>query len=570
MKGAFLIYWTICFLVHPLLAQIILTEIMFDPDTLEFHNEYVELYNAGQQPQDLSGWRVGDSLELDALTDAGEGLLLDPGQYAVILDASYFGHSTVYDTLIPDSALVLTIDDGSFGHSGWSNTHSEPVILVNDAGDTVQLYRYSTGNLPGYSDEKRLLTPDNSSVNWGDSRRFRGTPGFTNSITPPARDLAVDTLLVLPSFPQETNPFQLVAIVKNQGYEVVDRFQISFFRDDNGNARLDTGELLDSLTFQGSLALDDTARMQLEISGIAGGQYMFGCQVELPGDEHPENNVRIIPVRVESVQNDLILNEMMYRPMAGWGEWVEIYHRGTLTINLKGFCFADARDTVEITGTDFWCQPGMFYILTGDSATILQYHLNPEITIVVPGFPALNNDTDDLKLISPSGRQMDRVHYFDEWMRREVDPGTSLERIQPERPSGIADNWAACVAPSGSTPGAQNSVFIPLSGTTRAFQVAPNPFSPDGDGFEDFTLIQYHLPVSLGYLTVRIFDLRGRLVRELAQKMPVGQQGSLVWDGKGDNGENLPIGMYVIFAQIFDEMHQFRQELRETVVIARR
>jgi flagellar hook assembly protein FlgD len=76
--------------------------------------------------------------------------------------------------------------------------------------------------------------------------------------------------------------------------------------------------------------------------------------------------------------------------------------------------------------------------------------------------------------------------------------------------------------------------------------------------------------VSLGYLTIRIFDLHGRLVRGLAQQMPVGQQGSLVWDGKGKNGETLPIGMYVLLAQVFDEMHQLRQELRETVVIVRK
>ncbi|MDP6038908.1 MAG: lamin tail domain-containing protein, partial [Candidatus Latescibacteria bacterium] len=40
-------------------AQVVINEVMYDPAGSEFFDEYVELYNAGETPVDLVGWRVG-------------------------------------------------------------------------------------------------------------------------------------------------------------------------------------------------------------------------------------------------------------------------------------------------------------------------------------------------------------------------------------------------------------------------------------------------------------------------------------------------------------------------------
>ncbi len=551
-------------------AQIILTEIMFDPDTLEFHNEFVEVYNSGNQSVDLSGWQIGDSLELDALVETGEGMVLEPGQFAVILDASYFGNSTVYDALIPDSALVLTIDDGSFGNAGWSNVISEPVILVDAAGDTVQMYRYSVGNTPGYSDEKRLLIPDNSPQNWRDALRFRGTPGAPNSVSPLARDGAIDSLSFTPPFPEEGTPVQVRGVVANQGTEELHSFVLYLFRDDNVNGQCDAPEVLDSLLWSGTLFLDDTLMFQFTVNTLPAGEWSLGVWLDIPGDQNPENNLKLLSVLVEPAGDDLVINEILFRPRSGFHEWVEIYHRGDSPLSLEDFRFADARDTVLISNTDVVCEPGGYYLLAGDSAVLYEYEAESSNWIIIPGFPALNNDEDDLKLLTPSGRVMDRVHYFAEWMRRPAESGTSLERVRPDRDSQLADNWSACTDPTGSTPGKMNSVYISTPEIQQALQVSPNPFSPDGDGFEDMTLIQYQLPVTTGYLTLRIFDLRGRLVRELTRQMPAAHQGSVVWDGKDASGRVVPIGIYLLIARIFDSRQNFQDELRTTVVVAKK
>ncbi len=57
------------------------------------------------------------------------------------------------------------------------------MILIDAKGDTAAVYTYSTGNRPGYSDEKIRATGDDSPSNWADSAVEGGTPGRSNSIS---------------------------------------------------------------------------------------------------------------------------------------------------------------------------------------------------------------------------------------------------------------------------------------------------------------------------------------------------------------------------------------------------
>ena len=100
--------------------QVVLNEVMYDPDGSEHHDEFVELKNLSvDEAVNLRGWSVGDGEELDSLLDAGDGLTLGPGQLGLVLDGSYFGNSTAYEH-VPTDAILLTINDRAFGKMGWS------------------------------------------------------------------------------------------------------------------------------------------------------------------------------------------------------------------------------------------------------------------------------------------------------------------------------------------------------------------------------------------------------------------------------------------------------------------
>lgn len=551
-------------------AQIILTEVMFDADTLENYNEFIEIYNSGTAPIDLSGWLVGDSVEQDLLQDAGNGLLLQPQQYGLILDPGYFENSTTYDELIPPDALVLTIEDASFGSFGLSNSHAEPIILLNSAGDTVQQYVYSLNNDPGYSDEKIILSPDNSQGNWGNSLSFRGTPGAKNSISPKEIDLSLGGFHFLDNnfLVGESLPFE--AVVKNLGQQTVVQFQFHSFIELNDNGLPDSSEILKTFQINTPIIPGDSLQIENQFENIPAGNITFGVAITVSGDEDSTNNVRLNPAFVNDPLNlKLVINEILFEPLAGYEEWIEIYNSGTTTINLLNIYFADARDTIQVSKTDFLLNPGEYLVVGGDSAIASQYNLSFTNLVIAKGFPTLNNSNDDLKLMNSFDFVYDRVSYTSEWYGRDTEPGTSLEKINPTFNGQISANWAASVAEAGSTPADVNSVFVDVLPQKSRLQVAPNPFSPDGDGFEDATVISFEVPAETASARIRIFDTRGRQIRLLADNQPVASQGQFVWDGKDDSGRIGRIGAYICLLEFLNSSRNVTEQLKATIILVK-
>ncbi|MCB0294413.1 MAG: lamin tail domain-containing protein, partial [Calditrichaeota bacterium] len=266
----------------------------------------------------------------------------------------------------------------------------------------------------------------------------------------------------------------------------------------------------------------------------------------------------------------LVINEIMADPLPGYHEWVEIYNSGAEAVPLENLHFSDSRDTMSISAGDRMIPSGGYAVLAGDSAVLAEYTLNGEDVIILGEFPALNNDADEVSLLGPSGVAYDRVPYTGDWYRATTDRGTSLEKLNPRLDGRIGSSWAASVAGSGSTPAARNSLFFEVQSPENRLEIDPNPFSPDGDGFEDFTAIQYVLDLETAFADLRIFDLRGRLIRHLSNGERIAREGRFVWDGRDDQGRTARIGAYVCLLQIFDANQQRQETLKKTMILVKR
>ena len=551
-------------------AQVILTEVMFDADTLESYNEFVEIYNLNSLAVDLSGWQVGDSTEQDLLTDAGYGLLLEPQQYGIILDRGYFENSTSYDSLIPPDALIITIDDGSFGSFGLSNSKAEFILLINSSEDTVQTYQYSIDNIPGHSDEKIILSEDNSVQNWGNSTTLNGTPGSKNSIAPKDVDLLISQFSFLETTFIVGETIRFEALIKNNGQQTVNGFQLQKFYDLDVNERPDSVEIIETVDYPNSINHSDSLILEGQFDDVPAGQVSFGIEIVVPNDEDITNNVKTKTVFVtDPVNLRIIINEIMAAPNSNEAEWIEVFNPGASNINMASIYFADSRDTVKLSKEDLILRPGEYLVAGGDSAISNQYNISYENLTIVSGFPTLNNSFDDLKLLNNFNFVYDRVSYTDEWYGREVDQGISWERINPELNGQISVNWAASVDFSGSTPGRINSVFATILPTESQLQINPNPFSPDGDGFEDVTIIQINIPVETAFINIRIYDTRGRLIRFLADSIPSAHQAQFVWDGKDDNFRVARIGAYICLVEALNSNKNVIKQLKSTIILVK-
>ena len=67
-------------------------------------------------------------------------------------------------------------------------------------------------------------------------------------------------------------------------------------------------------------------------------------------------------------------------------------------------------------------------------------------------------------------------------------------------------------------------------------QNSPNPFNP-------LTTIRYSLP-ERSRVTIRVFDVAGRLVATLADRVEDAGEGAVVWDGTNERGQDLGSGVY--------------------------
>lgn len=80
-----------------------------------------------------------------------------------------------------------------------------------------------------------------------------------------------------------------------------------------------------------------------------------------------------------------------------------------------------------------------------------------------------------------------------------------------------------------------------------------NPFSPNGDGYMDSSILSVVLPQQAETIRVSIYTIQGELVKQLTKEVTSSGQ-NFSWDGKNDNGQLVPIGPYV-YQVVYDDEH---------------
>jgi hypothetical protein len=274
-------------------------------------------------------------------------------------------------------------------------------------------------------------------------------------------------------------------------------------------------------------------------------------------------------------RNDLVINEIMYDPLVGNSEWVELYNPTYKYLNLTGWKFSILSNAYNLFDTcDYFLKPNGFLIFATDSTLFSRF---PDLKIVDSSRKilfnhsiSLSNGGTPIKILDATNNLIDSVYYNPKWHNGNIpDPkGYSLEKINPLLGSNDKSNWNSCTAPLGGTPGTKNSIFTQNQIPTSNLSVSPNPFSPDGDGFEDFTIIKYNIKSRIAQLRVKVFDVKGRLVRTLVNNQLSGNEGQIIFDGKNDDGEKLRIGIYILFLEAIDDRGGTVEQIKSTVVVA--
>jgi len=285
------------------------------------------------------------------------------------------------------------------------------------------------------------------------------------------------------------------------------------------------------------------------------------------------NSIIEIP---EIERNSLAINEIMFDPDIDNCEFVEFYNQSEAEINIGGWKIEDQKGNFsKLCETNFIVPANSFFTVFADSVGAAKYNLYGDLSVRVLNCGDLGlSNTDELIMLKDlKGRIIDSVWYYEKWYNRNfvTSKNRSLERINPKINSNDEFNWSSSTDLLGATPGKRNSIFTENIYSAQAkISVSPNPFSPDGDGFEDFTILNYQLSKPTSQVRVKIFDSRGRLIKTLQNNHAAGLNNSVIFNGLEDNGTALRMGIYIIYLEALNENYGTTEILKTTIVVARK
>jgi hypothetical protein len=276
----------------------------------------------------------------------------------------------------------------------------------------------------------------------------------------------------------------------------------------------------------------------------------------LSQDDRPANN-QLDFTAVGTDFPPLILTELMANPSDDLNsEWVEIKNISTDILDLSMWFFGDELALRNISDTSILIGPDEYFILAASQSDFMNFYFNYDgIIVEPPQWSIFNNTNDILRLNDMYNIEADRFAYDSTFSNNRT-----WSRIEE---ANYENMWGRSTDEHG-TPGFINSVFFSPSGDELTVTIDPTHFSPDGDGFEDETVITINFPRADDY-TVKIYDKYGREVKAFYDgAIDIDDEIQISWDGKSDGGIDLPIGIYILYIEANGVMSQ-----KETIVIAR-
>jgi hypothetical protein len=531
----------------PARADLLLNEVLYDPDGPDDGFEFVELWNPDSTAVSLEGIAV----------EAGDGAR--PGSWTPVYIGA-FGDSAppAGAFLIPGSALRASIQNGP---DALRLTRAGLVLdLVGYGALTVpELYQGAPAeDAPSGQSLARLRDGGDTGVNAADwTAEPEPTPGRANH--PDVRlSIARGTAWMDPEVPWPGDAAILRVGVRNRGRLGIDAARWRLEASIRRGAGRDTAwsEAPVGVGPGVAIAPGDSVGVRCAFLAPAAGRFDlrvllrdFGGGALVIADT--------LVVRSRSTAAPLAVNEVAFRDR-GAGEWVELIAREDLP-DLGSFALSDAGGRgyrIDRGVAPRSARAGEILVLAESPALLRASYALPESLVLgcVGGWPALNDvDGDDgvadrVRIIDPDGIVSDAVPYRAEYAEREG----SLERLDVALPSASPGSWSECIDPRAGTPGASNSLHAPLPGggaESRLLLASPRvlrrrpgaPVAPVVLGFGE---------VARGArVRVLVHDLLGRVRRHLVDGQRILGEAAFLWDGRDDVGDPVPAGAYVARAE---------------------
>jgi hypothetical protein len=521
--------------------DVLITEIMADPDPIKGlpNAEYIELHNRSTKIINLKNWVLADGSGRAKLPD----YLLFPDSFITITSSSH---------ALPFDANVLRVS----GFPSLGND-ADALTLFNDFGQVIHHVNYTSDWFTdalkrngGWSLEMVDVNNPCGLNNWKASiNLLGGTPSKQNSVKKFNRD--------------------------NQSPKL-----IRAYARDEKRVELFFDEAMDSASFLNSRFVVNNLFLPSSIIGVAPlynstilqftdtllrdeiYQLVIDSVRDCTGNSIQDFRSIDFGLPYFADSNQLFINEVLFNPRSGGVDFVELYNNSNKLIDVKDLMLAKRDelgniDQIEnIAPAGFTINPNSYVVIASDPEILQQqyYCMFPE-QIVRANTPSMNDDAGNIILLNTQGAVLDELVYDDKMHVPLLDDkdGVSIERIDAARSANERTNWTSAAASFGyATPTYKNSQYLITDRAESVMELQPKTISPDGDGYEDVMNINYLLS-EYGYTgTLTVFNAAGKEVKQLFKNNILGTSGTYTWDGTADNGQKVPIGLYVFYFEIFN------------------
>ncbi len=511
-------------------SPFVMNEIMFKP--LNTNQEWVEIFNRTDCAYNVDNLRITDA--------SGSIISFEaeiPSQNFIVV---------CHDTILFMQTYPDVDDEKVIFATEWTslNNTNETLVLADEFDTKFDSTSYNGNNCPADFSIERIDPFDDENILWSICTDSLGTPTFPNSILPMQFDLELEFTNIQVS----GNSIEHFVIVKNVGLENI--FDATIICD-----LITDGEYPSENIYSDIISLEDSLIFSFSTDLPQNGYFSYAYEVISEEDMNTANNYDFSFYNSGSLP--FAINEIMYDPDGDEPEWIEITSNISIP-DLSEINLVVDEDTLSIP----YCADA-YYLVTNsyaDADTLKAMYDIDGITIFT-GLPGLSNDGEQILLMDECGNLIEEFFFLPDW-NDDMD-GVSIERVNPEIQSN-EHNWGPSTI--GSTPGRTNSIFVQVLPTKVKLSVNPNPFSPYRD---ERTIFSYELPEVLSTVTLRIFDLKGRIVRKLVDQVLQSSAGNIIWNGKNDSGKNLPIGIYIVLMQATSRESEKVYSKKITVVIGK-
>ncbi|GEO11808.1 lamin tail domain-containing protein [Segetibacter aerophilus] len=543
--------------------DVIIDEIFADPTPIISlpNAEFVELKNTSGRNINLQGWRVSS---LTTRSAPFPSYVLPADSFLILSGTANSVAFTNYGRTLGITSFPALDNSGAVLY-----LTSKEEITIHSVPYNNTWFQNDVKSSGGWSIEMiDTKNPCTGAGNWKASTDIRGgTPGIKNAVgasnpdkIAPAlvRAVAVDSLTIILTF-SETVDSANAAI--NRNYSISDGI----------------GSPVSVVTLAPTF---NQVKLTLSNPIIKDKVYTITANdiSDCTGNSIIAMNTTRVGLASLPDTFDIIINEILFNPKPTSVDYVEIYNRSNKIVDLKDLYIANRSSSTnalgslhQLTARSLLIFPEDFFVISESGYIVQQNYLAKNIDnfIDVP-MPSLPNDAGVMVILNSQGKILDELHYTAKWHFALIDneEGIALERIDYNKATQNKDNWTSAASTANfGTPSYQNSQFRTGLALQGEVSVIPKTFSPDNDGFEDFAMLNIKM-ATVGYVAnVTIFDAAGRPLRYLARNATLASTASFKWDGLDDKLHKVPVGVYVIYTEVFN-LDGKKRSFKNTVIVA--